>query len=85
MPDETGTFGWALAQLRAGLRVMRHGWNGKNMFLELVPAADWDSSVCLDAPRQPFIAMYTAEPTWVPWLASQSDLLAGDWSHFDGC
>lgn len=34
------TFGEALTALQQGARVRRAGWNGKNMFLFLLPAAD---------------------------------------------
>ena len=35
-----GTFGDAIEGLKAGKRVSRAGWNGKNMFLFLLPASD---------------------------------------------
>jgi hypothetical protein len=66
-------FGMALMTLRAGLRVARSGWNGKGMWLELqVP--DANSKMTL-----PYIYMSTAQGDLVPWLASQTDLLATDW------
>lgn len=34
------TFGDAIAALKQGKRVSRAGWNGKGMFLFLLPAAD---------------------------------------------
>lgn len=30
-------FGWAIQQLKAGKRVRRAGWNGKGMYLWLLP------------------------------------------------
>ena len=33
-------FGYAIAALKAGKRVSRDGWNGKGMFLFLLPASD---------------------------------------------
>ena len=67
------TFGWALIQLKSGERVSRMGWNGKNMWLGLqVP--DENSKMTL-----PFIYMSTAQGDLVPWLASQTDMLATDW------
>lgn len=36
----THDIGWAVAQLKAGKAVQRSGWNGKGMFLFLLPAAD---------------------------------------------
>lgn len=66
-------FGLALAALRAGKAVARAGWNGKGMWLRLqVP--DEHSKMTL-----PYIFMRTADNQRVPWLASQTDMLAMDW------
>lgn len=72
-------FSNALWSLKGGFKIAREGWNGKGMWLEFVPAAQWESEVCVDAERCPFIAMKTADNKWVPWLASQTYLLANDW------
>lgn len=93
---EETTFGWATEQMRKhGNRVQRAGWNGKGMFLFYV--GDWkalpydvgggfmratDGSAIL--PCLPFIAMKTADGKVVPWLASQTDMLATDWSVVRG-
>jgi len=70
---ERGDFGEALMALRAGFRVTRRGWNGKGMWVELqVP--DAQSKMTL-----PYIYMHTASGDKVPWLASQTDMLAEDW------
>lgn len=67
------TIGWAVKQLQHGSRVCRSGWNGKNMYLELqVP--DAHSKMTL-----PYVYMRTAQGDLVPWLCSQTDLLAIDW------
>lgn len=66
-------FSSALLSLKAGLQVTRSGWNGKGMWLRLqVP--DPGSKMTL-----PYIYMKTAQGDLVPWLASQTDLLAEDW------
>lgn len=53
-------------------RFTRTGWNGKGMFIFLVQP---------DCPKKlPYIAMYTATEQFVPWLASQTDMLADDWN-----
>lgn len=66
-------FGDAIRALRAGQRVTRAGWNGKNMWLALqVP--DANSKMTL-----PYIYMSTVAGDLVPWLASQTDMLAEDW------
>lgn len=66
-------FGQAIEALKNGRRVARAGWNGKGMWLELqVP--DMHSKMSL-----PYIFMKTADDHQVPWLASQTDMLAEDW------
>lgn len=66
-------FGQALNALRNGDRVTREGWNGKGMWLALqVP--DEHSKM-----RRPYIFMRPVDGDLVPWVASQSDLLASDW------
>lgn len=80
---EPKDFGWALKQLRSGSKVARAGWNGKDMWLLLVEADEWSTSVgpsnVPNAHRLPWIGMKTADGGFVPWLASQTDLLATDW------
>jgi hypothetical protein len=69
-----GTIGWAIKQMQNGDKVARSGWNGKSMYLALqVP--DTNSKMTL-----PYVYMYTAQGDLVPWLCSQTDLLATDWS-----
>lgn len=73
--------GWAIAGMRDGQRVCRKGWNGRNMFLFYVPSGEMDLEILGPdgADVQPFIAMMTVQGTVVPWLCSQTDLLATDW------
>jgi hypothetical protein len=69
--------GEAVNALQDGERVARAGWNGKNMYLELqIP--DANSKMTL-----PYVYMKTAQGDLVPWLCSQSDLLADDWETVD--
>ena len=68
------SFSEALLNLKAGGRVMRNGWNGKGMWLE-VQKPDEHSKMTL-----PYIYMKTATDDLVPWLASQTDILAEDWN-----
>lgn len=67
------TIGWAVKQLHHGSKVRRSGWNGKNMWLEL-QTPDENSKMTL-----PYVYMSTAQGDLVPWLCSQTDLLAVDW------
>jgi len=66
-----GTFGWAIDAMQRGGNVCRRGWNGKGMSIYY---ADNESAEFL-----PFIAMKTVDDKFVPWLASQTDMLADDW------
>jgi hypothetical protein len=70
-------FGYALDRLNAGIKVSRAGWNGKGMWLGL-QRPDANSKMTL-----PYIYMKTADDRMVPWLASQTDMLAEDWNRVD--
>lgn len=77
---ETFDFSEALKRLKAGRRVQRLGWNGKGMWLEFVPADSWSTSVGPSgACRLPWLGIKTVNGGFVPWLASQIDMLAEDW------
>jgi hypothetical protein len=82
------SFGHAIVALKSGLKVARTGWNGKGMFLFLVPGSVFKVN------RPPLLGIYeegteinyhahidmkTADGQVVPWLASQTDVLADDW------
>ena len=81
-------FGQALEAMKLGSKVCRVGWNGKNMFLFLVPGSRFIVN------RPPLLGIYppgteityhahvdmkTAQGDVVPWLCSQTDMLAEDW------
>jgi hypothetical protein len=88
MEHHLGSFSEALFQLKHGKRVTRPGWNGKGMWLMLTPAASWNLDVLPDASLLgigllPWIGMKTADNKFVPWLASQTDILAEDWMLYD--
>ena len=80
--------GWAVNKLREGHQVTRTGWNGKGMFIYLVNGGSFIVN------RAPLLGIYpegteiryeshvdmrTATGSCVPWMCSQSDLLATDW------
>jgi DNA topoisomerase VI subunit B len=90
MEPEVNDFSWALTEIKHGLTVRRAGWNGKGMFIFLVPGSTFQVN------REPLlhilgegtvvnyhahIDMKTADGQIVPWLASQTDLLANDWEY----
>lgn len=78
-PVDGMNFGLALEALKKGFRVARTGWNGKGLWLEL-QRPDAHSKMTL-----PYIYLnYPADAqntpgARVPWLASQTDMLADDW------
>lgn len=85
-------FGDAIAIMKEEGRVARQGWNGKGMFLYLVEAGRYPPSTPAGAmlaaqqpdglvPYAPYIAMKTVTDEVVPWLASQTDMLAEDWAE----
>lgn len=85
-------FGQALADLLAGHRLTRDGWNGRGMWIVL--QAGYPDGIAINANTaaatgiaegticrfRPYLMMCTADGDFVPWVASQSDLLATDWS-----
>ena len=90
--SEGMSFGHTLLLLKIGIKLQRKGWNGKGMYIYYIPAAKYPASgntlgtmkgVFPDdmVPYQAYIAMKTADNTVVPWLCSQSDLLAQDWEE----
>lgn len=78
-------FGEALKVLRTGARVARAGWNGKGMWLVLVRPSGYPPLEArgewADPKPLPWIGMKTADHGFVPWLASQTDILAEDWGR----
>lgn len=77
----TMNFQNALTALKTGCRVARTGWNGKGMWLRLMefPEQVLTSSDLTGLRLLPWIGMKTADNGFVPWLASQTDILATDW------
>ena len=79
-------FGEAIHELKCGRKVARSGWNGKGMYLYYVPANKYPAVTHIakeefgdKVPYGAYIAMKTAQNNVVPWLASQTDMLADDW------
>ena len=86
----SGSIGWAIDQMSEGKKVARLGWNGSGMYLYLQPGSSFEPPEARNPHMTaaddglihyaPHIDMFTAQETHVPWLASQTDLLATDWS-----
>ena len=73
------TFGQALDALKQGMKTQREGWNGKGLWLELqVPDAHSKMTLPYIFMSYPDDAQNTPGAR-VPWLASQTDMLAEDW------
>ena len=71
------SFGAALEALKSGRRIARSGWNGKDMWLALVPAGN---AMFRGLPMSDCVGMRTAGGDMQPgWLASQPDMLSEDW------
>lgn len=72
-------FGKALAALKSGRKIQRTGWNGRGLWLELqTPDAHSKMTLPYVYICYPSCAQNTPGAR-VPWLASQTDMLAEDW------
>ena len=89
-----GNFGSAIQALEDGKMICRSGWNGKRMYLILIKGGHYGLNSGYEklwqdlregakdtdlVPLLPWIGMKTADNKFVPWLASQTDVLAKDW------
>ncbi len=85
-------FSMALSHIKQGEKLGREGWNGKSMFIFLVPGSEFKVN------RPPLLGIFpkdwpveyhahidmrTADGQIVPWLCSQTDMLANDWEIVD--
>ena len=90
------SFGFAIEQLKLGNKVSRSGWNGKKMWVSMTEGRILDNSiddiwteyiksVAIENGGKvellPYMSMKTADgKIQIGWLASQSDILANDWT-----
>ncbi len=85
------TFSEALTHLKNGIKMARTGWNGKAMYVVLqkgypdgIPI-NRNTAIATGIAEGtvikflPYLMMKTAGGEFVPWLASQTDILADDW------
>lgn len=77
-------FSWALSWVKVGKKIARAGWNGKGMWL-CIQVPDNHSKMTLPYIYMEYPAGHAAYPDGcrVPWMASQTDLLAEDWAMVD--
>lgn len=83
------SFEQALQMIKKGKKLARDGWNGKDMFIFLVPGSEFKVNrppllgiypEGTDIKYRSHIDMRTVDGQIVPWVASHSDLLADDWN-----
>lgn len=82
-------FSQALEAIKYGKRVARAGWNGKGMFVYMVPPNSYpaqtgaakehfgDGSM---VPYNAYMAIKNVDETVSTWVPSSSDCFAADWS-----
>lgn len=81
-------FGDAISAMRGGLRVARDNWNGKGMFVYLVPPASYPAQTGAAkahfgegsmVPYNAYFAIKNVNNTVSTWVPSVNDCLANDW------
>lgn len=78
-------FGAALHGLKDGAKLARAGWNGKGMFVYLVPANSYPAqteaakSIGDMISYNPYFAIKNVNNTVSTWVPSVNDCLAEDW------
>lgn len=87
--------GGAVALLHTGNKVAREGWNGKGMYIVLQKGYPEGIAINKNTAEavglaegtickfRPYVMMKTVDNDFVPWVCSQSDLLAEDWVKVD--
>lgn len=81
-------FGDAIKELKLGKRLQRTGWNGKGLFIYLVPAASYPVQTGAAkehfgagamVPYAAYLALKNVDETVSTWAPSINDTLAEDW------
>ena len=65
--------GEAIELMREGRAVTRAGWNGKGQYIKIQIPDEYSANTL------PYLYIITVTGDRVPWLASQTDILAEDW------
>jgi hypothetical protein len=87
-PASGMSFGLAIEALKLGKRVARDGWNGKGMFVYLVPANAYPAQTGVAkayfgegalVPYNAYMAIKNVDETVSTWVPSVNDVLADDW------
>lgn len=83
------SFGEAIQAVKAGKKIARNGWNGKNQYVELATRISYVNAkgeiinVEHDAIGNQCLAFVGTSGVQMGWLASQADMLADDWRIVD--
>ena len=81
-------FGQAIKDVKAGKRIQREGWNGKNQYVELATCISYKNTKgeIINANHNAIgnnaLAFVGTSGVQLGWLASQADMLAEDWKSF---
>lgn len=81
----------ALTALKNGSKICRAGWNGKGMFLYMVPAGTYPAQTEIaklefggEVPYEPYIAIKTVQGmVSAGWRPTSMDMFADDWQILD--
>lgn len=81
-------FGAALVALKQGKKVWRGGWNGRGMFVYMVPANSYPATTAVAkehfggqlVPYNAYLAIKNVNGTVSTWVPSVNDVLSEDWS-----
>lgn len=71
------TFSQALECIKLGFKVLRAGWNGKEMWLA-IQRPDENSKMGV-----PYIYMKGVDGKFFPWNPNNLDLMAEDWTTLE--
>lgn len=78
-------FGEAIKKVKAGYKIQREGWNGKEQYVELASSISYVNAqgkiVNIEhaAIGNNALAFVGTSGVQLGWLASQADMLAEDW------
>jgi hypothetical protein len=83
------SFAGALNSLKEGFAMQRAGWNGKGLFVYMVPANSYPAQTGVAkahfgegalVPYGAYLAIKGADETVNTWVPSISDIMATDWA-----
>ena len=78
-------YGEAIKKVKAGYKIQREGWNGKEQYVELASSVSYVNAqgkivnVEHAAIGNKALAFVGTSGVQLGWLASQADMLAEDW------